>query len=187
MITRRHSFWIASMLALVACAQAQETVQTLSPDKGCRVRFHGSNPSLPESFTIEDVKGAVLFDSKTCADVANVTNFEPEHVSWSPDSQIVAITGGHAKFLETYLFSRHQESFVCIPVPNVTGGYDNPWVQPLRWIKGRRLIVTISGPHAGKANGYGYRGRATLHVPANGRTCEVHYQYITVHDERLPD
>lgn len=183
---RRHWLCFLGVLVLVVGAQAEDSAPTVSPDKQFNVRFHGSNPSLPDSFTIEDIKGTVLFDSKTCAHLTKVLQFEPDHVLWSPDSQTVAIAGGYW-CVETYLFSHHNGSFAFVPVPSVTGDYDNPWVLPLKWIKGRRFIVTISGPHAGKANGYSYRGRATLHVPANSKTCEVHYQYITEYDESLSD
>lgn len=183
----RHLLIVAWSFFVTTCIPAEDATTVSSPDKNFEVRFHGSNPSRPESFTIENSKGEVLLDSKSCGDLAGVLNFEPERVLWSPDSQTVAIAGGYSKNLKTYLFSLDGKTFASIPVPWLTDRYDNPWVLPLRWIKGRRLIVTISGPHAGKADGHGYRGRATLHIPAKSKSCETHFRYITEHRESLSD
>lgn len=183
----RHLLIVAWSFLVTTCIPAEDTATVASPDKQFAVHFHGSNPSRPGSFTIENGKGVVLFDSSSCADLAGVLNFEPEHILWSPDSQTVAIAGGYSKNLQTYLFSHHRGVFAFTPVPWLTDHYDNPWVLPLRWIKGRRLIVAISGPHAGKAGDYGYRGRATLHIPSGSKTCEVHYRHITEQHERLSD
>ncbi|MDP1587861.1 MAG: hypothetical protein Q8M07_08975 [Prosthecobacter sp.] len=182
MTFRRHWFCLLSVLTLVTSVQAQETAETASPDKRFHIHFHGSNPILPESFTIEDAKGTTLLDSKACPELVKIGTFFPEHVLWSPDSRTVAIVGGHSKLAETYLFTLRGNAFICVRVPNVTDGHDNPAVFPVKWLSGRRLILSITGPHAGKTRGYYYEGKATLHVPTTGIP-EVHYRYLIDHDK----
>ena len=179
--------WLCGLLILdFTCAQ--EPARTGSPDKQFDVRFHCANLSFhDESFTIVNTAGDVLFDSKTCPALGNCVGFMPEHLLWSPDSKTVAIEGGHSKLSTTYLFSLRGREFIQVPVPDVIEGFDNPRIVPLKWIKGRRLILGITGPHAGKATGYGYRGRTTLYVPVESSTCEVHYYYITAHDAEPDD
>jgi hypothetical protein len=186
-MTFRKYFCVLCTLLMMTDITAQDDSQITSPNRRFKIQFHGSNPSWPESFTLVDGDQKVLFDSKSCPDLVDVVNFDPEHVLWSPDSQTAAIAGGYSKLLTTYLFTRKGGSFVNVFVPHIENGYDNPYILPLRWIKGRRLILGITGPHAGKSHGYSYRGRTTLYVPVNSGTCEVHYHYITDHLEKLTD
>jgi hypothetical protein len=154
-----------------------------SPDKHFVVVFTGSNVVLPEAFTVQDIRGASVVSSDDLTHLRNIAAFRPEYASWSPDSQILALAGGGGHDCETFIFVRSGKTFTPVPVPRVTGNNDNPYITPLKWIKGRRLVLDISGPHAGKASGYSYKGRATIRILLTPPACEILYKRITEHNE----
>lgn len=148
-----------------------------SPDRQFVVVFLDS-----QTFAIRDTHGTAVISSRDLPHLRDVIQFLPEHVSWSPDSQILAIAGGGGHDLETFIFIRRGDSFLPVSVPHLTDRYDNPSITPAKWLNGHRLILDISGPNAGKANGYYYKGRATIHVSMTPPTCEVLYKHITEHN-----
>jgi hypothetical protein len=143
-----------------------------SPDNRHLLTFAGENPNSPDAFTIQDLHGKTLLSSRDCAELRDV-NYEPEHVRWSPDGEVISLAAGHAKFLLTYIFVRSGDAFVSVSVPPLASAFDNPWILPVEWLKDRTLRVKISGPHAGKAgnNGY-YHGEAKLRITLKPPKCE---------------
>ncbi len=85
----------------------------------------------------------------------------------------------------TFMFVHHAGTFTHAPIPDVTRGEDNPHVLPAKWIKRRRLILDVSGPHAGKAINRHYTGKATTGVSTRSPVCKVLSKHIT--DQDAPD
>lgn len=135
-----------------------------------------------QMFTIQDLSGVTVATNQDFPKLRSVAEFRSENASWSPDSQILAITGGGGHDLETFIFVRRSRGFVAVTVPHIIDGYDNAFIKPLKWLKGSRLVLDISGPHAGKARGYYYKGRATIRVSISTPACEVLYKQIVEHD-----
>jgi hypothetical protein len=178
----RILFWLVALLLAskpVNAAGLADRSAIPSPDGQFAVTF-----SDRQSFAIHDTRGAMVVSSRNLPRFRDVAEFRPEHFLWSPDSQILAIAGGGGHDLETFVLVRRRNSFLPITVPNLTDRYDNPFVTPVKWLKGRRLVLNISGPHAGKANGYSYRGRATIHISMTPPACEVLYKQISEHNDR---
>ena len=175
----RFLFCLVALLLVsesISAADLTDRSSVPSPDKQFAVVF-----SDRRTFTVQDARGAAVVSSRDLPRFRDVAEFRPEHVSWSPDSQILAVAGGGGHDLETFILVRRRNSFFPITVPNLTDRYDNPFVTPAKWLKGRRLVLDISGPHAGKANGYYYKGRATIRVSITPPACEVLYNQITEH------
>jgi len=149
-----------------------------SPDQQYSLVFSDN-----QNFIIQDSRGAAVFLSRDLPRFPGLAGIRREHVLWSPDSQILAIAGGGGHDLETFVLVRRGNTFTPAMVPRVTGIRDNPYITPLKWLKGRRLVLGISGPHAGKAIGYTYKGRATIRVSITPPACEVLYKKITGHDD----
>jgi hypothetical protein len=163
---------------LLAADAPVEQRSVPSPDRQFTIAFPDR-----QTFTIQDTHGVTVISSRDLPRFRDVAEFQPEHVLWSPDSQILAIAGGGGHDLETFILVRRGSSFASITGPNLTDRYDNPFVTPVRWLKGRRLILDISGPHAGKAIGSYYKGRATIRISITPPACEVLYNRITDYND----
>lgn len=123
--------------------------------------------------------GRSIFTLKT-----EVLGLECESAIWSPDGEVLAIAADTGKSGFTYLFVRKGDTFATVSGPEIPPGYDNLRIRPNRWIKGKRLILDITGPHAGKADGYSFKGKSTIRVSPESRSCEVLYQHITGHSAK---
>jgi hypothetical protein len=130
-------------------------------------------PDAQPGLSIRSASGSVLFTYDGAAEL------HPEHVHWSPDSEAVVVAGGYPHYIVSYLFVRQGTSFVRVALPDVSNGEDNPWIVPVKWLSGRRLILDITGPHAGKRIEWFYHGRATIRVFTQPPTCEQLYQHFT--------
>ncbi len=151
-----------------------------SPDKQFSVVFVNR-----QMFTIQDLHGVTVATTQDFPKLRHLAEFHSDKVSWSPDSQILAITGGGGHDLETFILVRRGRGFVAVTVPHITEGFDNAFIKPLKWLKGSRLVLDISGPHAGKARGYYYKGRATVRVSISTPACEVLYKQIVEHNDPI--
>lgn len=149
-----------------------------SPDKHFLLVFTGM-----DRFEIQNSDGKAILDSNSFPKLETIAEFRPGNACWSPDSQILAIAGGGGHNLDTFIFVRQGSTFIQVPVPDITSDYDNSYITPFKWISGGRIIVDISGPHAGKRITQFYRGKATLCVFSKSLSCEVVYKKITEYSE----
>ena len=175
------------VLLIVNRSFADKAASIPSPDKHYVIAFSGSNSALPQAFTIQDSRGVVMVSSREISRLQDIAEFPRDHVLWSPDSQIVALAGGGGHDLATFIFVRRGGTFALVEVPDVTGDHDNPYITPLRWLPGRRLVLDISGPHAGRSPGYRYTGKATICIPNARSVCEVLYKQISEHHYKDED
>ena len=179
MMQRVFAFALAFLFVSMCYAdQPTRTSSVISPDK----QFSLSFPDR-ESFVLQDRYGATILSSRDLPETCDLIDLGPEHVLWSPDSQILALAGGGGHDLYTFVFVRSSNGFLLVPVPNVTDRYDNPHVLPVRWLKGHRLVLDISGPYAGKADGYHYTGKATIRVFTKPPGSKALSQHITEHND----
>jgi hypothetical protein len=185
----RNEFLIEMIrIFLIACIAAITTQSCMaeedrwpdtivSPDKQLKLVFRYTERTYPEDFTIQDKNGNTLCSSRECTAIREDTGFQPDHVVWRPDSKAVAVCGGLGTDLETYVFVRSNKTFVGIPIPVLDEHYDNPYMIPLKWLSGNRLIIDISGPHAGHVGLY-YRGRTTVRITDFPIGYEILYEDI---------
>jgi hypothetical protein len=154
-----------------------------SPDKRCVLIVTQPEPAISPTLIIRDQFDLLLFTSAT-SPIATIDEFDSDTVRWSPDSQAVAIAGGDPRFKLTHLLVRRGSAFVYIPLPDASDGNDNPWIIPVKWVSGRRLVLDITGPHAGHPD-WSYNGRATIRVSTQPLKCEKLYQHFTLrkHDQ----
>ncbi|QJE94492.1 hypothetical protein [Luteolibacter luteus] len=92
-------------------------------------------------------------------------------VQWSPNSDGVAFAAGNKSILQTFAFVRTKEEWKPLKLPE-PGGEGKVWanhhVQPAKW-QGKQLVLTITGPHDGKAGTETYAGTMTVAVdPESG-------------------
>jgi hypothetical protein len=149
-----------------------------SPNASYVLAFTDSDAGSPCAFTIKTAAGEQIFDSRRCDELREVITFKTEFVRWSPDSKIVAVASDEGKIGFTYVLGLGGQGFQLLDTPLSGEGYDNPYIVPIRWLSGRRLVVETTGPHAGKNIPSGYRGRATIRYSLNPSRCEIVYKHI---------
>jgi hypothetical protein len=174
--------WIALILlcaALHAVAAVEESRREIATtDKRfVAVITHFADMRFPR-FTIQDKSGEVLFSSETDAALRETFVFYPDGALWSPDGEVLAIACGYDKHKETYIFVHRGDSFQRLPLPDLTDQADNPWILPVKWLSGRRLLLALSWPHAGHPDTY-FNGRATIRLSPQSLRCETLYKHIT--------
>lgn len=165
------------MACHVLAAEYPSRHEIPSPDKRFTALITQESELISPTIEIKSSGGKSLFTLQT-----KVLKLEWNHAIWSPDNQVLAIPADVGKAGFTYLLVRKKDTFVTVSGPDIPDGYDNVRIRPVRWIMGRRLILDISGPHAGKADGYFYKGKSTIRVSPEMADCETLYQYITIHE-----
>ena len=166
---------LSLLLSLSAWAGQYPLLREIpSPGKQYIAVVTQKNETLPPTLSIRSASGESML-----ALPDGVLSLDAGSAIWRPDGQALAIAAdtGHAGF--THLLVRKGETFVAVSGPAIPKGYDNVTIRPIRWISGNRLILDISGPHAGKADGYSFRGKSTVRVSPELSACEVMYQYIS--------
>jgi hypothetical protein len=108
-------------------------------------------------------------------------------VLWSPESDGVAFAAGNKGLLQAFAFVRTKEQWKPLKLPE-PGGEGNIWdkhhVQPSKW-QGKQLVLTISGPHAGKADAPTYAGTMTLAIdPEAGVAKKVEENIVVEEDDK---
>jgi hypothetical protein len=169
------------LLIVSASATADERIIPSPNKQFCLVLAgpEGGNDSF-RSMAIQNRLHEILFSSEGhhLSEQVSDVPFSAAHILWSPDSEAVAVVVGYPKYMLTYVFVRDGEKFVSVAVSDVTEGEDNPNVFPVKWLKGRRLILDISGPYAGKADNGHYKGTATIRVRTKPPACEILYHHL---------
>lgn len=141
-----------------------EDVRAASPDGAFQVIVAKVGGTNTRRLEIKGKDGKILFSSPPKIDGTDLHDYYPEHLRWSPDSRILAISAGSSKLFRTYLFAWDGKGFHQIPMPEIAAGEDNPWIYPIAWKADHTLHLKISGPHAGKASDRGYEGTAVVQV-----------------------
>ena len=155
---------IALVGSVALAGEVPEDVRTGSADGAFLVNVVKVGETGTRRLEIASSGGKVLFTSPPQIDGIEILDFYPEHLRWSPDSRILAISAGHPKLFRTYLFAWDGMRFRQIPMPAIAADEDNPWIYPTDWKEGHRLHLRISGPHAGKASDTGYKGATVIEV-----------------------
>lgn len=150
--------------ASVFAGEIQEDVRTASPDGVFQVRVVKVGKTNTRRLEITNKDGKTLFTSSPQIDGNYIIDFYSDHLRWSPDSRILAISAGYSKLFRTYLFAWDGKTFQQIVMPEIAAGEDNPWIYPTKWKNSHTLNLKISGPHAGKAHDRGYEGTAVVQV-----------------------
>lgn len=122
--------------------------------------------------TIRSSDGSLLFTFDP-----DVWKIPTGNALWSPDCKSIAVAGGSPYLKKSFILTYSNERFVCVEIPYIAGESDNAFIMPLKWIEGNRLILEISGPHAGHGD-YWFKGRATVRLEGSPPKCQVLYQYI---------
>lgn len=148
-------------------------VQTASPDGAFHVSVVKVGDTNTRRLVIKGKDGKILFSSPPQIEVTDILDFYPEHLRWSPDSRILAISAGYPKLFRTYLFAWNSREFRQIAMPEIAAGEDNPWIYPTEWRDSHTLHLKISGPHAGKARNCGYVGSAVVRIDLQTNTAKL--------------
>jgi hypothetical protein len=159
-----------ALAASLFAGEVPVDVKTASPDGVFQVRVLEVGKTNTKRLEITNKDGKPLFLSPPQIDGSDIIEFYADHLRWSPDSQILAISAGFPMLLRTYLFAWDGKTFQQIAMPEIAAGEDNPRVYPVEWKGNRTLHLKFSGPHAGKASGGGYKGTAVVQVDLRAKT-----------------
>ena len=162
----RAALILIAISGAVLASESRDDSCTASPNgqfRACVVKVAETNTRRLE---LRSKDGKSLYSSPSQIDGEDVFDFYPQHLLWSPDSKVLAIGGGHWRKIQTYLFAWDGVGFnqISLPALSANSDYDNAWVLPAEWKSDDRLILSISGPHAGKAGAKGYSGKAYIGV-----------------------
>ena len=163
-------FMSLALVSSVFAGEVPEDVRTASPDGMFQVRIVKVADTNTRRLEITQKDGKTLYASPPQIDGADILDFYDDHLRWSPDSRILAISAGYSKLFRTYLFAWDGKSFHPIAMPEIAAGEDNPWIYPTEWRDNHTLHLKISGPHAGKARENGYEGTAVVQVDLQAMT-----------------
>lgn len=153
-----------ALAASLFAGEVPEDVRTSSPDGAFQVRVVKVPDTNTRRLEITQKDGKTMYSSPPQIDGTDILDFYDDHLRWSPDSRILAISAGYSKMFCTYLFAWDGKSFHQIAMPEIAEGEDNPWIYPTEWRDNHTLHLKISGPHAGKARDSGYEGTSVVHV-----------------------
>jgi hypothetical protein len=160
---------LALATALFA-GEVPEDVRTASPDGVFQVRVVKVADTNTRRLEITHKDGKTLYSSPPQIDGTDIVDFYDDHLRWSPDSRILAISAGYSRLFRTYLFAWDGKAFHQVAMPEIAAGEDNPWIYPTEWRDNHTLHLKISGPHAGKARENGYEGTAVVQVDLQAMT-----------------
>jgi hypothetical protein len=155
---------ILALTGSLFAGEGPKDVRTASPDGEFQVIVAKVGDTNTRRLEIRGKDGKILFSSPPNIDGTDLLEFYPEHLRWSPDSRLLAISAGYSKLFRTYLFAWDGKGFQQIPMPEIATEEDNPWIYPTDWKANHTLHLKISGPHAGKAGDSGYEGTAVVQV-----------------------
>jgi hypothetical protein len=165
------SLLISLVLATALFAgEVPEDVRTASPDGVYQVRVVKVADTNTRRLEITQKNGKTLYTSPPQIDGTDILDFYDDHLRWSPDSRMLAISAGYSRLFRTYLFAWDGKTFQQIAMPEIAAGEDNPWIYPTEWRGNHTLHLKISGPHAGKARDSGYEGTAVVQVNLQAKT-----------------
>ena len=159
-----------ALAASLFAGEVPPDVKTASPDGVFQVRVVPVGETNTMRLEITDKDGKPLFLSPPQIDGSDIAEFYAEHLRWSPDSKILAISAGYPMFFRTFLFAWDGKTFQQIAMPEIAAGEDNPRIYPVEWKGNRTLHLKFSGPYAGKASGDGYKGTAVVQVDLKEKT-----------------
>lgn len=162
--------------------EVPEDVRTASPNGAFQVRVVKVADTNTRRLEITQKDGKTLYSSPRQIDGTDILDFYDDHLRWSPDSRILAISAGYSKLFRTYLFAWDGKSFHQIAMPEIAAGQDNPWVYPTEWRGNHTLHLKISGPHAGKARDNGYEGTAVVQVDLHAMTSKKLSEEVKPYD-----
>jgi hypothetical protein len=160
---------LALTIALFA-GDVPEDVRTASPDGVFQVRVVKVADTNTRRLEITQKDGRTLYGSPPQIDGTDILDFYDDHLRWSPDSRILAISAGYSRLFRTYLFAWDGNAFHQVAMPEIATEEDNPWIYPTEWRDNHTLHLKISGPHAGKARENGYEGTAVVQVDLQAMT-----------------
>ncbi|MDB6069099.1 MAG: hypothetical protein JWL81_270 [Verrucomicrobiales bacterium] len=163
------TYFILATATLFA-GEVSKNLRKDSPDGAFKVSLIKVGETNTRRLEIADKNGKAVFTSGLQIDGTDVLDFYADHLLWSPDSKILAISAGYPKLFRTYLFAWDGKGFQHITMPNIAAGEDNPWIYPTEWSENHILQLKISGPHAGQALVSGYDGTAVVQVDLQAKT-----------------
>lgn len=153
-------------------AEGDKTVRFPSP-KGDLVLLVVQRAQGADTVKLEGVSGKE-FLTFAVDDELKEGEVKDGTVLWSPDSDAVAFAAGNKGLLQTFAFVRTKEEWKPLKLPEPGGEgkvWENHHVQPAKW-QGKTLVLSISGPHGGKAEGATYAGTMTLQIDPESGTAK---------------
>jgi hypothetical protein len=177
------SMFISLALATsIFAGEVPEDVRTASPNGAFQVRVVKVADTNARRLEITQEDGRTLYSSPPQIDGTDILDFYDDHLRWSPDSRILAISAGYSKLFRTYLFAWDGKTFQQIAMPEIAAGEDNPWIYPAKWRGNHTLHLKISGPHAGQARDNGYEGTAVVRVDLHAMTSKKLSEEVKTYD-----
>jgi len=176
--------FISLALAASLAGEVPEEVRTASPDGIFQVRVVKVVDTNTRRLEIIQKDGKTRYRSPAQIDGIEILDFYDDHLCWSPDSRILAISAGSSKLFRTYLFAWDGKTFEQITMPEIAAGEDNPWIYPTEWRDNHTLHLKITGPHAGKARDSGYEGTAVVQVDLPAKSAKKLSEEVKSHEPR---
>ena len=186
MITLRTIFCCCLLSAVPAFAAEGDKIVRFPSPKGDLVLLVVQRSQGADTVKLEGVSGKE-FLTLSVDDEVKEGEVKEGSVLWSPDSDGVAFAAGNSRLLEAFAFVRTKEEWkpLKLPEPGSDGKvWDNHHVQPLKW-QGKQLVLTISGPHAGKADAPSYAGSMTVAIdPEAGVAKKIEENIVVEKDDK---
>jgi len=147
---------------------AAEAERYPSP-KGDLVLLVERHPDKPDTVRLEGVSGK-LFLTLGVEDEAKEGEIKEGSLIWNATGDGVAFAVGNSRLFNAHAFIRTKEGLKHLKLPK-PGDEKTVWdsyhAVPSSW-QGKRLSVTVSGPHAGKEGAPAYSGSMVVAVDIEG-------------------
>ncbi len=161
---------------LASDALVAESFSTESPDKTVTVVF--DRESDRHIYSVDVRRGSIrrqLFKDAALA----INN---KSMLWSRDSRFLAFSAGTPFLMEGYLLSLDEPpELIRLPGPEL--GWDNFHITPRKW-SGKKLFVTVTGPHAGKADGYFFSGTIVYEISEQSTKVRIVRESINIEEQK---
>jgi len=145
-------------LASAVAAEQPEEITRFPAPKGDTVLVVRHHVTAPDHLRLESKDGKLL------REITLETDVESHSVRWNPDGSMVAFSAGSRFLLAAQALIRTKDGWQELKLPD-PGDRDNFHCVPLKW-SGQRLIISVSGPYAGKRITQFYSGTMTVEIAA---------------------
>lgn len=162
-------------------AEGEAIVKYPSP-KGDLVLLVERRPQAADTVRLEGVSGK-LFLTLAVEDEVKDGQVKEGSLLWNAAGDGVAFSVGNSRLLDAFAFIRTKEGWKHLKLPGPGDGgkiiWDNYHALPSKW-EGKHLTLTVSGPHAGKADAPTYAGAMTVEIDPEGGSAKKIDETIVV-------
>lgn len=181
-----HSFHsiLGCLLLSASLPLAAEPERFPSP-KGDLVLLVERLPDKPDTVRLEGASGKLFLTLKV-EDEAKEGEIKAGSLMWNAAGDGVAFSVGNSREFNAHAFIRTKEGWKHLKLPK-PGDEKTVWdsyhAVPSGW-EGKRLSLTVSGPHAGREGAPAYSGSMVVAVDIEGGTAKKVEETIVVAEHK---